>query len=65
VLDDLERLFVQDLQVRDVALDETRGVEAHRRAFRPPRRAAAAARTPSCTFRFAHDLPFRFPGCQL
>jgi hypothetical protein len=50
VLDDLERLFVQDLEIRDVAFDEARGVEPHGGAFRPPGRAAAAASAPSHTF---------------
>ena len=38
VLDDLKRFFVQNLEIRDVALDEPRGFERHRRPLCPPGR---------------------------
>src|SRR6056297_897076 len=41
-LDHLERLGVQDLEIRDVALDVARSLDPDRRPLRPSRRAASA-----------------------
>ena len=40
VLDDLQRFLVQDLEIRDIALDELCRLERDRRPFRPTRRPA-------------------------
>ncbi len=44
MLDQFERLVVQDLEIRYRAGDVARALVADRGAFRPPRRTAAAAR---------------------
>ena len=54
--DDLKRFFVQDLEVRDVALDIARHVKADRRPLCPPCRSAAAACPPPCHCNIAHPL---------
>ena len=54
-LDDLDGLGRQDFEIRDVALDEARGLEADGRTLGPPRGPAAAPHTPcGCLFHHRH-----------
>ena len=57
--DDGQRLFVQHLEIGDVAGDIAGGLKADRRAFRPPRRAAATACPPPRFHHIRHDRALR------
>ena len=48
--DDLQRFFVQNLKIRDVALNEPGRLKRHRRALGPPRRSATAPNPASHNF---------------
>ena len=54
-LDDRERLFVQDVEIRDIPLNKARRLDADGSPFRPARRTTATAACPPSFPHIAHE----------